>query len=38
MLVDANETEGEGERSGDEDLESEPKSLPERMRCSMSAS
>ena len=38
MSADANETEGEGERSGDEDLESEPKILPERTRCSMSAS
>ena len=38
MSADTNETEGEEEHSGDEDLKSEPKCLPERMRHSKSTS
>lgn len=38
MDVDAKERVGEGLRSGEEEGEWVPKSLPERTRCSMSAS
>lgn len=38
MSADPNEIEGDGERSGEDGPDSDSKSLPERTRCSMSAS